>query len=151
MKNKVVALKQKDVPDMLKTVNQKTKELEGIEPMPTTTDGHGLQVGVKYGDIKGMDNEQALIRCYGCIMFEEQRYIEAFKEMGIKEDMPEQILCGHTIKEWKNDILARYQFVSIKRQLAKMSEAKKELEKNLSKEDKLNNSLAKIQDILTHK
>ena len=149
MKNtNALALKSINVPKMLNTVSGKIEEIEKMILKSIVTEGHVLQMAVNYGSINSMDNEVALIRCYASVMQDENTYKSAFKEMGIKGKMPVLVLCGHSTEEWKKDILTRYEQLALEKQLIKLLTAKIELEKNLSKKDRLKDSMSKIHQIL---
>ena len=150
-KKNQLTVKKINIPKMLDTVNGKIKSIENNMPEPTITEGHVLQMAVNYDSIKTLDNEVALIRCYASVMQDEKTYKAAFKEMGIKGKIPEIVLCGHSIKDWKKDIMDRYEQFALEKQLIKLYKAKIELEKNLSEKDRLKNSMIKIQDILAEK
>ena len=136
-------LAQEDVPDMLKVVNEKIAALKGESEKAKQTSGE-----IKgFGNIYNMERPENLIRAYSSIQAKEAAYNKAVKSMKLV-NAPEFKLDGFTAKQWFQDITDRYSVVTHKEQLDKLNQVKEELSKHVSQEEKLNQSLLNIQDIL---
>jgi hypothetical protein len=127
----------------LEVVKAKIKEIKG-------NDGDDFKISKDlpgFGNIQNIEDPVKLIQAYHSVSARETGYNEAAKEMGLTK-VPEFRLEGHLGTAWKQDIIRRYHLATKKEQLEKLEKVKKELEANLSQEDKLKAMTANIAEIL---
>lgn len=148
-KSTTILKKGRNVSEMISVLDDKIKELSSIRTPITSTDGHKITADTDFGAIKQHYSARGLIKVYGYVLNEEKKYEAAILEMGLnKKTAPELLLSGFTAKEWKDDILIRFEEIDRIESLEKLENAKAELKKHLSKEEKLQDSLSLISDIL---
>lgn len=135
-----------DIPAALDMINAKIASIEKEQTRSLTTAGKHLP---NRAHICDMDNSDTILEAYAFVMSEERSRQEAAEDMGIKKSLKPLRLEGHTCAEWKKDLKNRYGVVVYEEELTKLGKAKAELEKHLSKEDQLANSLSSITDMLT--
>lgn len=137
------SLTQQDIPSLLNIVNEKIKALKGDTSEDTRTDGKLPGIG----NINDIDDPVELITAYASVEIREEGFDKAQESMKITEKRKFK-LGNYTGEAFKNDILKRYHEVTYKEQLEKLTSVKSELEKHLSKDDKLKAALGNIKDIL---
>jgi hypothetical protein len=143
-------LTQEDVPSMLDKVNERIATLKGGIDEAKHTDGHldGL------GNIFDMEKPENLIRAYASINDRERMFNEAVKELYTKDltslgiKVPTFTLKGASADQWRNDIRMVLAKVVHKEELGKLEKVRDELSKHVSAEERLNQSLLAIQDII---
>ncbi len=149
-KEKSLIKKGASVKDMILVIDEAIKETESKDIDVFKTAGHMLESVVSYHEVRSQPTKRGLIKMYAYVLNEETLYKAAAKDMKIKkEHIPELLLCGHTASTWKEDILARYNNLVNYEALEKLENAREELEKNLTKEDRLQESLNEVASILS--
>lgn len=89
------------------------------------------------------DDVRLLIGMLGYIKHQEERYELAAKDLKL-ENYPAFDWCGYTYEDWKHDINIRVTILNSEKELKELSNAKKELEGFLTKEDQLEITLRKL-------
>ena len=149
-KKKSLLKKGTSVNDMIVVIDNAIKEVTEQKEISIETSGHALSRDIKFYSVKDHDTKRGLIKMYAHVLSEEKIYFAAAKDMGLEKDkVPELLISGHSAKAWKQDILSWYNEIDKKEVLNKLNNAKSELKKNQTKEERLAVSLNEVSEILS--
>lgn len=136
---------QNDIPTFLAQVNAKIKEIRGqVVEENKTADKH-LD---GFGKVKDIKTVEELVKAHASVVARQKLYNESATELGVDVKKYPFKLSGASASSWIDDIKSRMVTVKYKSELDKLNKIKKELEDNLSAEQKLQNSLQKISSLL---
>lgn len=122
------------VPDALKALNQKLKELKHIQDSVYKTSGNvTTSNGVK--DIKNETNKPELVKAFSGIIARAEAIEKAYDKLAIT-DYPVVKIDGGTVEEWKADILLRIAIIDHKETYDSLNAIKKEWEELMDKDDR---------------
>ena len=137
-----------NVPDLLAQVNQKIKDLEGDkERAAKITTPLGA-----FGIVSDIKDPARLMDAYAFISRKAAAYDEfsgVFQAIDPLTKLKGFTEGGHGLKVWQDEIVAQYRATTFESKLAKLKEAKKLLEENLSGEQKFQASMRNIMDIFS--
>ena len=139
---------QQSIPAMIAQVNAKIKQLS-----PAGSSDADAKMGDRkisgYGRLDDISTVENIVKVHSAMKEKNRAYTESAKTLGVDlKKYPIQI-DGYSPKTWIKALENRLTRVKNKVELAKLMEAKKLLEANLSAEDKLAKDLAKIQGMFT--
>ena len=136
-----------DIPAMLDQVNAKIKSLKGDKEgnvRITSTLG-------PFGQISSIKDIDGLRAAYAYITAKCEKiegFNDVFKSIDPSAKLGKYKENGHTLEQWQEEIKAQFSSITFDDQLKRLEAVKTELEKNLSKEDKLNATLQNIAGIM---
>lgn len=135
-----------EVPSLLQQVNDQIKKLKGDkERAAKITSSLGA-----FGVISDIKDPARLMDAYAFITRKAKAYEEftpVFQEVDTLTPVKAFTESGHSLKQWQDEIMAQYRETTFESKLAKLTEAKKILEENLSREQKFVASMQNIKDL----
>jgi len=135
-----------EVPNLLQQVNDQIKKLKGDkERAAKITTPLGA-----FGIISDIKDPARLMDAYAFITRKAAAYAEftpVFQEVDSLTPIKAFTEGGHSLKQWQDEIMAQYRETTFESKLAKLTEAKRILEENLSREQKFVASMQNIKDL----
>lgn len=135
-----------NVPELLERVMKQIRTIKGDIPETPKTTG---DLGSGFGTIESIKTLDDLIKATSMVVGKSEAYKKAAKLIvpdGVKT--PEFTIDGMKVSNILDHIKMKAVEVGNKEKLTKLNKIRKELEDNLSEEDKRAKSLAKIENIL---
>lgn len=136
------------VPDLLQQINDKIKELQGDKDRAAKINE---PLG-PFGRVSDIKEPSKLMDAYAFISRKAAAHDEfkpVFQAIDPLSPVKAFTESGHTVKQWQDEIIAQYRETTFESKLAKLKEAKKMLEENLSAEQKFVASMQNIKDLFT--
>lgn len=136
------------VPDLLEQINDQIKKLKGDKDRAAKiTEPLGV-----FGRVCDIKEPGKLIDAYSFISRKAAAYEEfagVFQAVDPLSPLKGFTESGHSLKSWQEEILAQYRETTFESKLAKLQEAKKILEENLSREQKFVASMQNIKELFS--
>lgn len=134
--------KMEDVPEMIQKLNEKINEITG------TSEGNVkiTEDLPSFGNIQNITDVPKLVQAYASVMTSEAMYENAMKELKLPSKFTYKI-GSYVPDTWKKSIKTRIAEVTQEDLLKKLKDAKAELEKHLSGEDKLKAMFSNLTEI----
>lgn len=134
------------VPDLLAQVNDQIKRLKGDKERAAKI----TESLAGFGKVCDIKDSNKLIDAYAFITRKakaHEEYAPVFQAIEPLSPLPAFTESGHSLKQWQDEIEAQYRETTFESRLAKLQEAKKILEENLSREQKFVASMQNIADL----
>jgi hypothetical protein len=137
------------VKDMIDVLDNAIEEINSVPKPSLVTQGYEIGIDTHYGAISQHNTKRGLIKAYGHILNEELKYTAAVAKMGLtKKTAPKLLISGFSPDQWKDDLMSRYEYLDRIENLEKLEAARSEFQKNLTKEERLQDSINIVSDIL---
>jgi len=138
---------QADIPNLVSQIDAKIKALQGDSDESSTVSGPIDQ----FGELKDIKEPMKLMEVYNYVTKKingVNEFADVFKAAAPTIKVPTMKIAGATLPALQKAILAQYKKATNAEELAKLKEAKKELESCLSEDMKVQAKLANVANIL---
>lgn len=139
---------QSDIPDLVAQIDQKIKALQGDNDESSVVSGPIDQ----FGELKDINDPMKLMEVYNYVTKKIEgvnSYSDVFKAAAPTIKVPTMKIANATLPVLQKAILGQYKKATNAEELAKLKEAKKELESCLSEDMKVQAKLANVASLLS--